>query len=150
METPKLPVVALEKIHLLSCTVGEVRANAELRFQVGIMALNRKFSDDLKTMDLEVSFDLLTGIENPPCQFVCTFGATYQQKATPCLPWEGFKDHVAVAHLVPFVREFVWNVTSRLPIKGLMIPPTNTTQMLAAYAERTASKVVEDPAALPA
>jgi preprotein translocase subunit SecB len=46
------------------------------------------------------------------------------------MKWEDFKDHVAIAHLIPYLREFVSNMTARLPLSVLMIPPINTSKML--------------------
>jgi len=76
---------------------------------------------------------LMYKVENPPCRFDCAFIAIYTRPDNAPMKWEEFKDHIAVAHMVPFVREFISNMTNRMPLQVLMIPPMNTSKMLADF-----------------
>lgn len=140
MDKSKPPGISIESVHLIDCSVGDVRRGVDLNFHLGITHLSRSVLSDGKVLSVTVSFDLMSGVENPPCKFVCTFVATYTRAAEPenqNMTWDDFKDHIAVAHLLPYVREFVSNMTTRLPLSVLMIPPVNTHRLVTAYRQLT-------------
>jgi hypothetical protein len=133
MDQTKSAGIAIESVHLLACTVGDVKREVDLKFSLGITHFSRALISDGKMLAVTVSFDLMQGIENPPCKFQCTFAVTYTRPSEANMKWDEFKDHVAVAHIVPYVREFVSNITTRLPLSVLMVPPVNTYKLLKEY-----------------
>jgi hypothetical protein len=142
MDKAKSTGISIESVHLLECNVGDVKQEVDLKFALGITHFSRTLVSDGKVLAIKVAFDLMTGIENPPCKFQCTFAATYTRSPEPNMTWEEFQDHVAVAHIIPYVREFVSNITTRLPLSVLMVPPVNTHKMLAEYRQLTLQKAV--------
>jgi len=137
MDETKNSGISIESVHLLECNVGDVKREVDLNFSLGISHFSRTLVSDGKVLAITVSFDLMSGIENPPCKFQCTFAATYTRSSEPNMTWDEFKDHVAVAHIIPYVREFVSNITARLPLSVLMVPPVNTHKMLKDYQQLT-------------
>jgi hypothetical protein len=133
MDKTKNPGIALKGVHLIQCNIGDVKYDVELKFALGITDFDRHVDADGKILQVKVAFNLMDKMENPPCRFDCVFVATYTRPEAAEMKWEEFKDHVAVAHLIPYVREFVSNMTTRLPLTVLMIPPMNTSKMLADF-----------------
>ena len=130
MDKSKGPGIVLERVHLLECTVGSVKSDVPLSFNLGITSFSRTIVADGKLLEVIVGFDLMKGITNPACRFTCTFAGTYTRSPDSNMTWEEFKDHISVAHLVPFVREFISNVTTRMPLSTLLLPPQNTSELL--------------------
>src|ERR1022692_3070616 len=126
MDKAKSPGISIESVHLLECSVGDVNREGDLKFSLGITRFSRTLVSDGKVLAVTVSFDLMMGVEKPPCKFQCTFAATYTRPSEQNMTWEEFQDHVALAHIIPYVREFVSNITARLPLSVLMVPPVNT------------------------
>lgn len=143
MDKTKSPGIALESVSLLECNIGQVSPGGDLKFQLGITALKRLTKSDGKVLVIEVSFDLMHKIENPPCKFTCTYSATYTRGADSNMTWDEFKDHIAIAHIIPFIREFVSNMTTRMPLSCLMLPPTNANSMVKEYREPLLKAAVE-------
>jgi hypothetical protein len=136
MDKAKSPGISIESVHLLRCTIGDVNPGGDLNFSLGITDFSRTIASDGRVLVVNVSFDLMQGVKNPPCKFQCTFVATYTRSVEPPnenMTWDEFKDHVAVAHLIPYVREFLSNMTARLPLSVLMLPPVNTHKLMAEY-----------------
>ena len=131
-KTQKTPGISLERVHLLECSVRDVNPDSELHFDLAITDLKRNQISE-KTLTVLVAFDLMKGIDNPPCHFTCTYLATYIRPAEAAMTWDEFKDHLAVAHLVPYVREFISNITTRLPLSTLMLPPLNAHHLVRNY-----------------
>ena len=127
-------MINLDKVNLLECVAGDIDLGQKLKYQVRITNLTKTPSEGEKSLKFVVGFDMLSGIENPAVTFRCTFEAEYRCEEGDDMVV--LKEHVVVAHLVPFLREFVWNVTSRMPIGGLMIPPMQTHRMVELYNKR--------------
>ena len=136
-EQPSPQVPSFEKVALLECKVGDAIPGADPLYNLGIVSLNRTILEEGKVLRIEVGFNLLDGVKEPACTFRCTFASTYRT-AKSNGDWEAIKEHVAVAHLIPFVREFIWNLTSRMPLGALMIAPMNTHRMVEAFRSRVA------------
>lgn len=137
-------MIQFDRVVLLDCKVSDLDVSRELRYEVQITRLIRTPGPEGKSLKFLVGFDMLGGVPNPACTFRCTFEAGYRCEAGE--NFESIKEHVAVAHLVPFVREFVWNVTSRMPIGALMIPPMNTHRMVEDYNARSSGSAESTPA----
>ena len=133
MDKSKNSGISIKSIHLVQCNIGDVKPDVDLQFSLGITDFSRTIISDEKVLLVRASFNLMDKIENPPCRFDCTFVATYTRGPDSEMKWEEFQDHVAIAHLIPYLREFVSNMTTRLPFSVLMIPPMNTSKMLEEY-----------------
>ena len=138
MDKAKAPGISFQKIELWACSVEIKDSTIELRYGLGISDFKKEFSEDQTQLTIVVSFDLMQGVERPPCDFKCTFAAVYVRPPDANMAWGDFKDSVAVAHMLPFVREFICNVTMRMPIAALMIPPINAHQMFDSYRSKLA------------
>ena len=130
---------SIQKLHLLECSFGNLKQSAELRFNVGITSLERV--EEENTLRIEVGFDLMHDVENPPCTFSCKYRAIYQRDPDSAGNWNELKDHVVLAHLVPFLREFICTVTMRTPLTALMIAPINTSRLIEEYKSSRQSAV---------
>lgn len=136
MDKTKSSGIALENIQLVECNVGGIKPNAELRYSVGIFEFTKMVHSENKLCAL-VGFDLMMDVENPACTFKCKFLSTYTRGGDGNMTWEELPEHIIIAHLVPFFREFVSNMTHRMPISVLvMVPPANTSILLTQFRDR--------------
>jgi len=135
MDTARSPGITLEALELVECHVGDVKPNAEPNYHLGLTALDRALSPDGKLMSYRVAFDLVKGIATPPCRFTCAFLVKYSRAADSNMTWDEFKDFHAVAHLIPYLRELISNITTRMPLPMLMLPPVNVHRLLKEYRE---------------
>jgi len=138
MDKTKSPGISIELINLTECRVGDIDYNAGLEFHLGIAGLVRKESGDGLGLTVMAEFDLMQGVEKPPCTFRCAFIARYTRKADSNMTWGEFTDVMTVMHMTPYVREFISSVSLRLPIKELILPPTNVNALVADYKARQA------------
>lgn len=136
VETFKGPGIALQEICLLRCSVEVVDPTSKPRYHLSLISLNRAESDDGKNLNLFAGFDVAHGVEKPFLNFTCQFVARYVRPNDACLPWKDFSSAVALAHIIPYLREFVSNITGRLPAPVLMLNPINTHAMVADFEKR--------------
>jgi len=118
---------AVESIELLECFVGNIQPAATKEYSLGLTQFERQ--TDGKHLKAITGFDLMTGIDKPACTFTCKFSIEYSAKGEST-DWSLVKDHIIVAHVLPFIREFMWNITMRMPIDGVMIHPVNAHQLV--------------------
>lgn len=144
MDKKASPGIAFQHLHLLDCELGRIVPDAELQFEVGIEELRRQYTENGSKLLLEVGFNLMHGVVNPAFKFRCSYRATYHRPAEASMSWEEFKDHIAVAHVLPFLREFVVNLTIRMPLPALMIPPTNAHRLVEEFRTQQAAAAVTD------
>ena len=135
MDEQKNPGIQHLSVELYECKIGDLDVNAKCQFHLGLTALNRHYDDHRKIMAFFASFDLMSGVENPPFQMTFTLGSIYTRPPDANMEWDELTDAIVLAHLIPFVREFVASMSIRLPTPELMIPPINTYVMLNAYEE---------------
>jgi hypothetical protein len=143
MDKTKSPGIALENIQLLECNVGGIKPNAELTYSIGICEYIKTVHSANK-LSVLVGFDLTMDIVDPACKFTCKFLSSYTRAGDGNMTWEELPDHVIVAHIVPFFREFVSNMTHRMPISVLvMVPPANTSVLLAKFREKSKQAIAQ-------
>ena len=129
--------VSLTQISLIDCRVGGLKPSNSRQYGVGITAFSRKEDENKMSMDIEVEFNLLHQVSDPTLEFNCTFSAEYKRSVDCQMQLSDLKDHIAIAHILPFLREFAFNVTGRLrgsPV--LMIPPINAVLLLTDWKKR--------------
>jgi len=129
--------VSLTQISLIDCRVGGLKSSQSRQYGVGITAFSRKENENKLSMDIEVGFNLLHQVSDPTLEFTCTFSAEYKRGVDSPTQLSDLKVHIAVAHILPFLREFAFNVTGRLRgSPALMIPPINASLLLADWKKR--------------
>ena len=132
------PGICFEGIDLLSCRVDRINPDHELRYHLSLIDLKRSVSEDGNRLGVVLQFNLMAGVEKPPFEFECTFASRYSREEASSMTWEEFTDIMILAHAIPFVREFIANITNRLPIPALVLAPINTHLLLAESQERSA------------
>ena len=133
MDATKPSGISLKDVTLIECTLGRVTPDAELKYHLGITGKIRQTSDDGQTLLCLFSFDLMKGIQKPPFRLTCSFLAGYSRPTDANMKWEEFSDVHALTHIIPFLREFVVNMTSRMSVPKLSIPPINAHLLIAEY-----------------
>jgi preprotein translocase subunit SecB len=89
------------------------------------------FSPEKDKLVQMVEFDIARGVEKPPFKFQFTLQGQYhtEGEGTPSL--EEFSEFNAPAYVVPYARELIANMTSRISIiPTLVIPPINVVELL--------------------
>lgn len=117
--------ITIDAIHLLDCRVGDLNPDAKLEFHLALTDLVRRRSESDDTLTVLASFDLMHKIDTPSCRFLCRYLAQYGRKEDACMTWEEFSDVMCVNHIIPYLREFVASVTLRMPLRELLLEPTN-------------------------
>lgn len=136
MEPLKGPGIAIQHIRLLKAHIEMGNPEGRQEYNLRLVGLGRFESEDGKTLDLQAAFDLMYGIEKPLFNFTCVFIARYERKDDQAMQWRDFTSAMALAHIIPYLREFVSNMTNRLPAPVLMLVPLNTHAMIADYEHR--------------
>lgn len=84
-----------------------------------------------------LTFDLMSKVRRPVMAFQCSFLLTYTGDE------EGrkrLKEHIVVAHAIPYLREFVSNITMRAAMPTLTLEPVNAPLLWEQYQERQNKK----------
>ena len=136
METLKDPGIAIEHVLLLKSHVEMANFDGERKFNLRLIGLRPSVSEDGKTFDLYAAFDVMHGIEKPLFKLTCEFFARYTRRDNANMEWKDFTSPMALAHIIPYLREYVTNITNRLPVPVLMLNPVNTHAMIADYEDR--------------
>jgi len=136
METLKDPGIAIEGVLLLKSHVEMINQEGKREYNPRLTALDRFVSPDGKVLGLHAGFDLMYGIENPMLKFTCEFLARYTRREEANMECKDFTSAMALAHIIPYLREYVSNITNRLPAPVLILNPINTNVMIAEYEDR--------------
>ena len=132
------PGISINEIFLIKATVEVVNPQGAKEYGFGLSGIRRVYSENKSKMLFEAAFDTMKGVVDPVFKLQCNFMAVYKRHENASLSWEQFTDEIALSHLIPYVREFVSNITHRLPCPPLMLPPTNTKAMIDAYLQEQA------------
>lgn len=144
MNKTKHPGIAIEDVSLLESNLkfnGFSEAEEEeksLLYHLQLIHFQRIVPEEEKSKLLVIcSFDLMHDVESPVFDLTCTFCARYAcVEEEKNMEWNDFSDVMTMAHIVPFVREFVSNMTNRLPCPPLMFSPVNVAVLLEEYHQR--------------
>jgi preprotein translocase subunit SecB len=78
-----------------------------------------------------MEFDLARNVTDPPFTFKFTFVSVFQSEGEGSPTLEEFAKVNAPAYVMPYARELVANITSRIGIiPPLMLPPINVFQLI--------------------
>ena len=140
MDTTQDPGITLSRVKLLKAQVEHlvVPKDEELKHSLALTDFVRSTSEDGLKLDVAASFDLEAEVEQPPMVFKCTFAVRYRRKTESAMQWSEFSDGMALAHIIPYLREYVHNTTMRMPVPPLILGAINTHRMVAAWKERVA------------
>jgi len=137
MEIMKNPGIAIDHIRLIKSHVEMVAPDGKREFNLKLEGLGRFESKDGKELTLHAAFDVMHGVEKPLFKFTCEFIAKYVRREETSMDWKDFSSAMALAHIIPYLREYVSNITNRLPAPVLMLDPINTHAMIADFEERS-------------
>lgn len=130
--------LALQNISLLRNHFEFIDIKNDSNYNVSILDYIFTHSeDDEKNKNMAsaiVTFDLMDGIKKPIFNLKCSFLAVYSAD-TP-KDYDILKNYIVIAHLIPYLREYVSNLTSRMPGPCLMLDPINTTQLWDTYEKK--------------
>lgn len=131
--------IRTKAIQLSACSITTNDDSAEeLYYELGITDLSQKYNDDKSILELIVTFDLMKGVPNPAFNLVATYKAEYERREDAKLTWEQFPPHVALAHVVPFLRELISSLTSKTEYPTLLLSPFNTKALLDEFLQKKA------------
>ena len=128
--------IKIDSVFLLDCKVGGIASENEPKYNLALTSFEKDISKEEKTLYITAKFNLFHGIKKPPFKLEATFGVKYTRPEDKGMTFEEFKDQVALAHFIPYLREFISNMTTRMPIKPLFLPPINTFALYEAYQKR--------------
>ena len=108
----------------------------ECKYDLRLVRFDRQESEDGKILDIFAGFNVMHGVAKPLFKFTCDFIVQYVRHDDSSMAWKDFSSAMALAHIVPYLREYVSSTTARLPAPMLMLDPINTNAMIADYEGR--------------
>ena len=142
-EDTKDPEIQFESITLLDCRFNFIKIPEKVTYHLELVGLERSIKDrqnnDGSDLVCRFDFDLMYGVEDPPCKFTCTYLASYSRRADANMTWEEFNDGMALAHVIAYLREFVMNVTTRSMLPRIFLSPLNSHALVRRYKESLAT-----------
>ncbi len=125
----------LESALLISCAFEQKPQKDPQRFYnlslEGYAPVEKETEDGFQYSAM-LTFNLMKGVRHPLMKFKCSFLLTYNGKKEDRAK---LKEHIVVAHAIPYLREFVSNVTMRSGIPPLMIAPVNAPRLWQDYSK---------------
>ena len=125
--------IKIDSIILFNCEVQLVDIKGTPEYNLRLTHLSRNFSEDHKVMNFLVSFDLMKDIEKPVFAMKASYLIIYSRPEDKGMSWIEFSDSIAIAHAIPYLREFISNMTSRMQLNTLHIPPINAFFLVEEY-----------------
>lgn len=92
-----------------------------------IFGAKNSYSKDKKTLTTLLSAELFRGIENAPFYLKVRVKGTFKGEHKNL---QRFSKAHASAHLWPFMREIIGNITMRANFPPLLLPPINIAELL--------------------
>jgi preprotein translocase subunit SecB len=127
-----------QQIHLLDCHFafqgGEKR---ELKYGLALVNFTRELSDDRTKLSAILSFNAFHKIEHPLVHATFRFRIVYAGEGDLESVWGTLKDEIILAHCIPYVRELLSSMTSRMPVPPLVIEMVNAYGMFQRFKELT-------------
>jgi preprotein translocase subunit SecB len=136
MDKTQEPGIVIDHIDLISCNMALRNSNADPKFELVITNLDRRISEDDKKLYAFLAFDLMQGVEDPLCEMESEFVAIYECGDNNNMSWDEFNDVHIVAHVLPYLREFISNMTNRMPVPVLNLPPVNAFLLVDKYRKK--------------
>lgn len=128
--------ITAQRIHLLECHFamqdGEAR---DPKYGLALVGYVRDLAPDKTRLSAVLAFDAFHGIDRPLIQAQFKFRITYSGEGELDGVWATLKDEVILAHCIPYVRELLSSMTSRMPVPPLLIEMINTYGMFRKFKE---------------
>lgn len=136
MDKTEAPLIFIDIITLISAYVELVNPGGSSNYHVALTELTRTLSEDGLYLTITAGFDAMYGVDKPKFRLTAKFCARYRKEGQNGLSWDAFSDGVALAHTIPYLREFISNMTGRLPLPPLYIKALNTFQLVEDFKKR--------------
>ena len=133
------PLIFIDVITLINAHVELVNPSGSSNYHVAITELSRTLSEDGLFLTITAGFDAMYGVADPKFRLTAKFCARYRKDKQEGLSWDAFSNGVALAHTVPYLREFISNMTGRLPLPPLYIKALNTFLLVEDFNKRQCS-----------
>jgi len=140
--------VRLERVDLVSCRLEQRGGPAgEFRHRLELVSFQRRVSKDQGVLMAILEFDAFFEVPDPKLEFRFTYALTYRAEQGTEAVWAGFKDPIILAHVVPYIREFLSSTTSRMLVPTLRLHVVNAHAMFERYRVRSVSSGTTAPPA---
>ena len=127
VDDTKQPGIRVKRIFLKSLHFNlneKVKIEKPLKYSLGV-DFEHALSPDNKTLIANLKVDCMKGVENPPFELVVSLVGIFEQTAQSNMQLDDYAREMASALLMPFAREIIANITSRIPLPPLLLPPIN-------------------------
>lgn len=135
--------INVENILMMQCQASFIGIRENLNYELALTDLKRSMDNEGERLVVIASFNLMHNIQNPCCDLECTFVAIYSKTSETTVSWDDFSDGLAVAHIIPYLREFISNITNRMPVPPLTLKPVNAFTLVDAFHSRQKEKLVD-------
>jgi len=136
MSSERQPGIRFTGVHLLRIVFairgGPREDVGELHYGPSFK-VSRKISEDKRRLDLFLETDLFGGVpeeQKPPIEFNFVLHGQFEVAGEEHLSLEEFAEHQGPAHLFPYAREIIANITSRSPLPTLNLGPINVVALI--------------------
>lgn len=116
-------MLALRSVNLLKCNFKFKDLQPVIEYNIRIIGFETKFDDENNEAVYIVAFDLMSKVKKPMFLMKCSLELSYELDTNGK---ELLKDYIVIAHAIPYLREFVSNLTGRTASRALFIDPVNT------------------------
>ena len=104
------------------------------------VSIENAISPDKKTLSQEVTFDLSYELDNPAFKLIFTFLGQYSFEEPGVPNIDEFAWINGPAYIVPYARELIANITSRITaLPTLILPPINVHELIEESERRKAA-----------
>ncbi len=135
--------LSIETIRLTSCKAEYIKAKEKLSFSFGVSDIQRDNNYMPNRMKISISFNVFDDKADPGLIFDCCYAVVYLKKKDSPFNWEEFDDALALAHIIPYVRELISNLTNRMPVPPLILPPYNTFSLVEEFKKKKRKRKTE-------
>jgi len=132
MDEKKQPGVIFRGVFIksLNFNLNEAKKQPKpLRYSFGAN-FEHAVSPDKKKMKATLTVNCMDGIKNPPFDLVVSIDGYFETAKEGNLSLKEYAKEMAPALLMPFVREIIANITSRIPYPPILLPPINIHALL--------------------
>lgn len=134
------PALKIQELSLVDCHFAILGAPSKtLCYSLQLVQYEKRFSEDRQALIILLGFDAFFEVENPCIEAKFKFAITYRVVSGSGEVLEGLKDPIVLAHSLPFVREFLASMTSRMGMPTLVIDVANAHAMFRQYLNRFGS-----------
>ena len=127
IDETKQPGIRVKRIFLKSLHFklnDNFKREKPLKYSLGV-DFEHSLSPDNKILVANLKVDCMKGVENPPFELVVNLVGIFEQTAQPNIALDDYAKEMASGLLMPFAREVIANITSRIPLPPLLLPPIN-------------------------